>query len=127
LVVQRLFSMFPAGVPGVALLFLRIGMAATIFATGWNSPAPVPVLLVLALYCVFLCLGIFTPLLATLGCVFELASAGFMNDHNIVAVFSSSLDAAAVAMLGPGAYSLDARRFGHRVIRFPGEETSNRR
>src|SRR5580658_7626465 len=98
--------MFPAGVPGVALLFLRIGMAATIFATGWNSPAPVPVLLVLALYCVFLCLGIFTPLLATLGCVFELASAGFMN-HNIVAVFSSSLDAAAVAMLGPGAYSLD--------------------
>jgi hypothetical protein len=126
LVVQRLFSMFPAGLPGVALLFLRIGMAATIFATGWNYPAPVPVLLVLVLYCVFLCLGIFTPLLATLGCVFELVSLAFMNDHSIVAVLSSSLDAAAVAMLGPGAYSLDARRFGHRVIRFPGEETSNR-
>jgi len=118
--------MFPAGVPGVALLFLRIGVAATIFATGWNSPVPEPVLLVLVLYCVFLCLGIFTPLLATLGCVFELASTGFMNNHSIVAVLSSSLDAAAVAMLGPGAYSLDARRFGHRVIRFPGEETSNR-
>jgi hypothetical protein len=126
LVVQRLFSMFPAGVPGVALLFLRIGMAATIFATGWNYPAPVPVLLVLVLYCVFLCLGIFTPLLATFGCVFELVSGVFVNHHSIVAVFSSSLDAAALAMLGPGAYSLDARRFGHRVIRFPGEETSNR-
>ena len=117
--------MFPAGLPGVALLFLRIGIAATIFATGCNYPAPVPVLLVLVLYCVFLCLGVFTPLLAALGCVFELVSAGFMNDHSIVAVFSSTLDAAAVAMLGPGAYSLDARRFGHRVIRFP-EETSNR-
>ena len=87
---------------------------------------PVPVLLVLALHSVFLCLGIFTPLLATLGCVFELVSAGFMHDHNIVAVLLSSLDAAAVAMLGPGAYSLDARRFGHRVIHFPPEEKSDR-
>ena len=50
-----------------------------------------------------------------------------MNHHSIVAVFSSSLDAAALAMLGPGAYSLDARRFGRRVIHFPPEETSNRR
>ena len=121
----RLFSMFPTGAPGVALLLLRIGVAATIFATGWNSPVPVPVLLVLVLHCVFLSLGIFTPLLAALGCVFELVTAVFMNHHSIVAVLSSSLDAAAVAMLGPGAYSLDARRFGHRVIRFP-EETSNR-
>jgi hypothetical protein len=124
--VLRLFSMFPAGLPGIALLLLRVGMAATIFATGWNYPAPVPVLLVLALYCVFLGLGIFTPLLATLGCAFELVSGVFMNHQSIVAAFSSSLDAAALAMLGPGAYSLDAHRFGHRVIRFPGEETSNR-
>ena len=109
--------MFPAGVPGIALLLLRIGVSATIFATGWNSQVPVPVLLVLVLYCVFLCLGIFTPILAALGCVFELVSAVFMNDHSIVAVFSPSLDAAAVAMLGPGAYSLDAHRFGRRVIR----------
>jgi hypothetical protein len=50
-----------------------------------------------------------------------------MNHHSIVSVFSSSLDAAAVAMLGTGAYSLDSRRFGRRVIRFPREETSNRR
>ena len=69
----------------------------------------------------------FTPLLAILGCAFELVSAGFMNHHSIVSVFSSSLDAAAVAMLGTGAYSLDSRRFGRRVIRFPREETSNRR
>jgi uncharacterized membrane protein len=124
--VLRLFSMFPAGVPGIALLLLRIGVSATIFATGWNSQVPVPVLLFLVLHCLFLCLGIFTPLLATLGCVFELVSGVFMNHHSIVAVFSSSLDAAALAMLGPGAYSLDARRFGHRVIRFPGEETSTR-
>ena len=37
----------------------------------------------------------FTPLLAILGCAFELVSAGFMNHHSIVSVFSSSLDAAA--------------------------------
>jgi hypothetical protein len=126
LIVLRLFSMFPAGVPGIALLLLRIGVSATIFATGWNSQVPVPVLLVLALHCLFLCLGIFTPLLAALGCAFELVTAAFTNYHSIVAVLSSSLDAAAVAMLGPGAYSLDARRFGHRVIHFPPEETSNR-
>jgi len=108
--------MFPAGVPGVALLLLRVGVAATIFATGWNSRMRAPFLLLLVLHCLFLCLGIFTPVLAALGCVFELVSAVFMNDHSIVAVFSPSLDAAAVAMLGPGAYSLDARRFGRRVI-----------
>ena len=113
----RLFSMFPAGAPGVALLLLRVGVAATIFTTGWNSRIPVPLLLLLVLHCLFLCLGIFTPILAALGCVFEFVSAGFMNDHSIVAVFSPSLDAAAVAMLGPGAYSIDARRFGRRVIR----------
>src|SRR5207253_9975410 len=44
LVVLRLFSMFPAGVPGIALLLLRIGVAATILATGSNSGVPVPVL-----------------------------------------------------------------------------------
>jgi hypothetical protein len=113
----RLFSMFPSGAPGVALLLLRVGVATTIFTTGWNSRIPIPLLLLLALHCLFLCLGIFTPILAALGCVFELVSAGFMNDQSIVAVFSPSLDAAAVAMLGPGAYSLDARRFGRRVIR----------
>jgi hypothetical protein len=117
----RLYSMFPAGVPGIALLLLRIGVSVTIFATGWNSQDPVAVVLVLALCCLFLCLGIFTPLLATLGCVLELVTAVFMDHQSIVAVLSSSLDAAAVAMLGPGAYSLDARRFGHRVIHFPSE------
>ena len=108
--------MFPAGVPGIALLLLRIGVAATILATGSNSGVPVPVLLVLALHCLFLCLGVFTPLFATLACLFELVSAGFTNHRDITSVFTSSLDAAAVAMLGPGAYSLDARRFGRRVI-----------
>jgi uncharacterized membrane protein len=122
----RLFSMFPAGAPGVALLLLRFGLAATILTTGWNFRMPVPLLLLLVLHCLFLCLGIFTPILAALGCVFELVSGVFMNHHSIVAAFSSSLDAAALAMLGPGAYSLDARRFGHRVIHFPPEETSNR-
>ena len=102
-------------------------MSVTIFATGWNSQVSFAVLLVLGLFCLFLCLGVLTPLLATLGCAFELFTAVFMDHHSIVAVLSSSLDAAAVAMLGPGAYSLDARRFGHRVIHFPPEETSNRK
>jgi hypothetical protein len=122
----RLFSMFPAGVPGVALLLLRIGVAATILATGSNFGAPVPVLLLLVLPCLFLCLGFLTPFLATLACIFELFSAGFADHREIASVFSSSLDAAAVAMLGPGAYSLDARRFGRRVISFPPDERSNR-
>jgi putative oxidoreductase len=124
--VLRLFSMFPSGAPGFALLLLRVGVALTIFTAGWNSRIPVPLLLLLVLHCLFLCFGIFTPILATLSCVFELVSGVSMNHHSIVAVFSSSLDAAALAMLGPGAYSLDAHRFGHRVIRFPGAETSNR-
>ena len=81
--------MFPAGLPGIALLLLRVGVSATVLATGWNSQVPVLVLLVLLLHCLFLCLGIFTPLLAAIGCAFELVSGVFMNHQSIVALFSS--------------------------------------
>jgi len=52
-------------------------------------------------------------------CVLELASllSSGHGDGRFIAL--SSLNAAAITFLGPGAYSLDARLFGRREIVLP--------
>jgi len=41
------------------------------------------------------------------------------NDGATVVVI---VDALALALLGPGAYSIDARRFGRRLVELPGRK-----
>jgi uncharacterized membrane protein YphA (DoxX/SURF4 family) len=70
--------------------------------------------------------GILTPItsllvvLATLGCTFSWLPAPGANllDSNL-AVIDVIAMATAIAFLGPGAYSLDARFFGRREIFIP--------
>jgi uncharacterized membrane protein YphA (DoxX/SURF4 family) len=106
----------------VALLILRISLAAAIVDTGCygrnSSFAPV-ILLVSAVQSVLLGLGFLTPIASMAACVFELASlftAGHSDEHFIVL---SCLNAVAITFLGPGAYSCDARLFGRREIVLP--------
>jgi hypothetical protein len=114
--------MFPAGVPGIALLVLRIALAWAIldgcFDVSSLSTLPL-ICFALALQSLLLCLGLLTPVVSVIACAFEVA-AGFVAGHadgRFVAL--SALNAAAISMLGPGAYSLDARLFGRREIVFP--------
>jgi len=62
-----------------------------------------------------LSIGFLTPFLSVIACAFAIANL-LIGHHagNLVYVFSI-LDAAALALLGPGAYSVDARLFGRRV------------
>jgi hypothetical protein len=116
--VARLFSMFPSGRPGIALLILRVSVAAMLLAHGRISEIPAfsSVFLVVLLLALSLCLGFATPLAATLYCIAGLAllpnAVGF--DTKIIVL--SIPNAVVLALLGPGAYSLDARLFGRRVI-----------
>jgi len=123
--VLRLFSMFPTGAPGIALLILRISLAAAILESCFDAvkPAVLPlVCLALAVLSLLLCLGLFTPVVSTIAGLFELTALFAVGHTDLRFIALSSLNAVAIALLGPGAYSLDARLFGRREIVFPPSE-----
>jgi hypothetical protein len=114
--------MFPARAPGVALLMLRFSLAVAIFDTGagcLKSPLSLLFCVALAVLSLLLCIGVLTPIVSVLACLFELASFFLFAHTDGRYIVLTSVNAAAIALLGPGAYSLDARLFGRRVITFP--------
>jgi uncharacterized membrane protein YphA (DoxX/SURF4 family) len=109
---------------------LRISLAAAVLDGGPDSLKPtVPSLIFVALatQSVLLCLGFLTPVVSTVACVFELTSLFHAGHTDWRFTVLSSLNAAAIALLGPGAYSLDARLFGRRVIVFRRDGKPDRR
>jgi hypothetical protein len=125
--VLRLFSMFPTGAPGIALLLLRISLAAAVLDGGpscLDLRPPNLVCLALAGLSVLLCLGLLTPIVSIIAVSIELvisflAAAG--EWHFFVLVCATGV---ALAMLGPGAYSVDAKLFGRREVVFPPKDRS---
>jgi uncharacterized membrane protein YphA (DoxX/SURF4 family) len=130
---QRLFSTFPGGWPGVGLLLLRaaVGLAAVVqgaVALYASGPATVRTWIA-GLAAVasgfFLLIGFLTPVagilvgLGTLGTDLLSGpsqmgvSAGWLSTAFLVVM------AACVVLLGPGALSIDARLFGRREIIIP--------
>jgi len=110
--------MFPQGRPGVALLLLRISVAAILLMDTAKCSGVSSVLLL----CVFVVLmaaslsvGFLTPYLSVVACAAAVLNLLIgPNSGNPIYVFPV-IDAAALALLGPGAYSVDARLFGRRV------------
>jgi hypothetical protein len=62
-----------------------------------------------------LCIGLGTPIAATSGAVIQIGIAAFDHRCTSLSVVAGALGLA-LAMLGPGAWSVDARIFGRKRI-----------
>jgi hypothetical protein len=116
--------MFPQGGPGFGLLLLRLAVAA-MFALNvthrfdFSSSALYwLVVSLIILISLALVMGFLTAILSIVACVAAVANL-FLGDQMdpiyILRIFTS----AALFLLGPGAYSVDARLFGLRVTVVP--------
>ena len=119
---QRYFSSFPTGVPGLGLLLLRVavGVGAGLLPVVQAFAARGPHTWASLVACVLgamLVLGLLTPVsglgLAAIGLAVSTGAHASMSGVDGVLGAATAL---AVALLGPGAYSLDARLFGRREI-----------
>jgi uncharacterized membrane protein YphA (DoxX/SURF4 family) len=121
--VQRLFSMFPPGLPGLALLLLRASVAIALLldAYGHREALPGWAHVAVILISLVVSVGYLTPIVAAaaLACHAFMWLAAGADLSAAVTALVFALDAMALALLGPGAYSLDSRRFGRRLVVLP--------
>jgi putative oxidoreductase len=118
---QRLFSMFPNGWPGRGLLLLRLVAGFHLMHDGIAGLMAAPQREILAQHSIalaagmLLLVGLWTPIAGMLVTAVELwiALSGTDNLWNSIVLAASG---AALAMLGPGVWSIDARLFGRKRI-----------
>jgi uncharacterized membrane protein YphA (DoxX/SURF4 family) len=124
LYVQRLFSMFPNGWPGRGLLLLRLSAGALLLTHGigrfvpgarWEAILPASAGIAAGL---LLLIGLWTPV----GCILAAAAESWLLLAGGIALEPAILlvsISVAVAMLGPGSWSIDAIIFGRRRLDIP--------
>jgi putative oxidoreductase len=122
-ILQRLFSTFPDGWPGRGLLLLRLCASvflihyaiAGLFASPNLGPATVIPDLITAVAGISLLAGWWTPIAGTVVAVTELWIA-FSQTGDPWAHIGLAALGAGLAMIGPGAWSVDARLFGRKRL-----------
>jgi hypothetical protein len=112
--------MFRSGSVGIALLLMRLSLTATLLSQVLCDPSMPPVFtLGLILIAILLCVGAITRAACSLFCLTDLLLLASTGKVDALASLLGLSMAVALALLGPGAYSLDARIFGRRVIVIP--------
>jgi putative oxidoreductase len=123
---QRLFSTFPEGWPGLGLVILRLVAAIPPLQHGiaglLAAPLPAHGLTILQLAAAgaaaLLMVGSWTPVAGMLIAFAELCLALLQPADLWPHIWLGAL-AVALAMLGPGAWSVDAHRYGRKRIQIP--------
>ena len=121
---QRLFWTFAGGWPGIGLLIQRMTAgvlllycAAVVIAQTSQFTAVAPAMIG-AVAGVLLLVGLWTPLAGTLIVIVEPSN---ILTHSTIPLISVTLAilGATLAMIGPGAWSVDARLYGRKHINTP--------
>jgi putative oxidoreductase len=113
--------MFPGGWPGAGLLVLRLAAAIPLIIGGEVAVGDAPQLVPHAIHFatigvgILLLAGLWTPVAGALQAIIEVwiffSRGDGANLHLLLAALGISL-----VMLGPGAWSVDARLFGRKRI-----------
>ena len=131
---QRAFSTFPNGFPGAGLLLLRAAVGIVLLIQGFAyftdrynlGPLTLSVACVTVVSGASLLVGYLTPFAAGLAGMVSMSSVfpwfpaptPDLFEARVTPVLATAIVAALMG-LGPGAFSLDARRFGRREIVIP--------
>ena len=117
----RLYSSFAHGAPGAGLLILRAASGATLVlctaAALGHWPGVLPALLDIGTGAIALLLliGLWTPVAGVLAAVVALWGAYLDSSRAGNCLLLAALGIA-LALLGPGAFSVDARLFGWKRV-----------
>jgi hypothetical protein len=117
---QRLYSTFANGWAGYGLLALRLACAVYVLsaqATSFLGASVLSIVITCCATCIgcLLVLGCWTPIAGIAAATLELWQA-YSCPRNQWAAVLAAVMAASLTVLGPGALSIDARRYGRRRI-----------
>jgi putative oxidoreductase len=119
--VRRLFSSFARGWPGVGLLLLRVAAGSSLIARSILALGNTPTFgtgffqLFIATTGLLLIAGLWTPVVATVMVLLEFWRITSRSGDPASEILLCTL-ALAIALLGPGGWSVDARLFGWKRI-----------
>lgn len=120
--------MFPVGLPGIGLLCLRLTAAFALCLATQSARSRFPAMAwLLEALCFSLIIGLATPVIAAC-CALAGAYALIHSGGAAWSCAGISIPVAlALALLGPGAYSADARLFGRKSVVLNDPEASSGR
>jgi putative oxidoreductase len=129
--VRRLYSTFAGGWPGTGLLLMRLVIGCVLVVRAslrlWGDPSlNITITAVILLVAGFLLmLGLWTPIVGTSVAVIEAWKFLTVPGDRWLWLLLGTVSCA-LAMLGPGRWSIDARLFGWKRVEAPPRRTSSK-
>jgi hypothetical protein len=111
--------MFPAGAAGVALLLLRLSLVSMLIlriSSDQDTAVPMWAVLVLSITALCLMAGLYTPATCAICLAVEVLALTRLHGGQAYQTAVFLPVPVGLAILGPGAFSLDAKLFGRRVV-----------
>ena len=128
---RRLYSTFAGGWPGAGLLLMRVVVGSALVVRAslrlWSDLPPMNVTIPAVLLMgagILLIAGLWTPIVGTSIALIEIWKILTVAGDKWVWLLLGTA-AVALAMLGPGRWSIDARLFGWRRIEAPPRKTTS--